>query len=244
MLGEALRLRVDVPAAPGGYDMVCGPGVLPALPGLLAEIGAAHGRVGRALVLSDATVAPLHGGRVMALLGAAGWDALLWAMPDGEAHKTLETVSAAYSWLAGQRIERGDTIIALGGGVVGDLAGFVAATYLRGLRLVQVPTTLVAQVERDALLVAVEGLEPEPVLASLEGRHVAAGVAADRRVLDLDHLGAEVGELERRPRARAELLDRDDPDVGERQHQYERGIPSTCCPRYARTRLFETGATW
>src|SRR5262249_29236297 len=85
MPGEALRLRVDVPAAPGGYDVVCGPGVLPALPGLLDEIGAA----GRALVLSDTTVASLHGERVMTLLGAAGWDALLWAMPAGEAHKTL-----------------------------------------------------------------------------------------------------------------------------------------------------------
>jgi 3-dehydroquinate synthase len=68
-------------------------------------------------------------------------------MPAGEAAKTLETVRAAYSWLAGQRVERGDTVIALGGGVVGDLAGFVAATYLRGLRLVQAPTTLVAQVD-------------------------------------------------------------------------------------------------
>jgi 3-dehydroquinate synthase len=143
MLHEARRLRVDVPAAPGDYDVVCGRGALTALPALLEEIGAA----GRVLVLSDATVAPLHGRRVVTLLGAAGWDVLLWAMPAGEAHKTLETVSAAYSWLAGQRVERGETIVALGGGVVGDLAGFVAATYLRGLRLVQLPTTLVSQVD-------------------------------------------------------------------------------------------------
>ena len=140
---EARRLRVDVPAAPGGYDVVCGRGAFTALPALLEEIGAR----GRVLVLSDATVAPLHGRRAVTLLGAAGWDALLWAMPAGEAHKTLETVSAAYSWLAEQRVERGETIVAVGGGVVGDLAGFVAATYLRGLRLVQVPTTLVAQVD-------------------------------------------------------------------------------------------------
>src|SRR5207249_40238 len=128
---------------PGGYDVVCGRGVLTALPGLLDEIGAA----GRAVVLTDATVAPLHGERVVTLLGEAGWDARVWTMPAGEAHKTLQTAGAAYTWLTEQRVERGDTIIALGGGVVGDLAGFVAATYLRGLRLVQVPTTLVAQVD-------------------------------------------------------------------------------------------------
>ena len=77
MLCEALRLRVDVPAVPGGYDVVCGRGVITALPELLAEIGAA----GRVLLLSDATVAPLHGEHLVALLGAAGWDARLWAMP-------------------------------------------------------------------------------------------------------------------------------------------------------------------
>ncbi len=74
-----------------------------------------------------------------------------------------------------------------------------------------------AQVERDALLAAVEGLEEERVLALLERRDVAPDVAAGGRVLDLDHLGAEVGELERAPRPRAELLDGEDPDVGERK---------------------------
>ena len=75
-----------------------------------------------------------------------------------------------------------------------------------------------AQIEREALLVAVERLEEERVLALLEGRHVAADVAAGGRVLDLDHLGAEVGELESAPRAGAELLDGEDADVSQRQH--------------------------
>ena len=75
-----------------------------------------------------------------------------------------------------------------------------------------------AQIERDALLVSVERLEEERVLAFLERRHVTADVTARSRVLDLDHLGAEVGELERAPRPRAELLDGEDADVSQRQH--------------------------
>ena len=72
-----------------------------------------------------------------------------------------------------------------------------------------------AEVERDAPLVAVEGLEEERVLALLVRRHVAADVAARGRVFDLDHLGAEVGELQRRPRTGAVLLDREHADVCE-----------------------------
>ena len=75
-----------------------------------------------------------------------------------------------------------------------------------------------AQIQREALLVAVERLEEERVLALLERRHVAADVAAGGRVLDLDHLGAEVGELESAPGPGAELLDREDADVSQRQH--------------------------
>src|SRR5205823_3196926 len=77
----------------------------------------------------------------------------------------------------------------------------------------------VTEVERDRLLVAVERLEEERVLAVLERRHVAADVAARARILDLDHLRAEVGELQRPPRAGAELLDGEDPNVVERQPQ-------------------------
>ena len=68
-------------------------------------------------------------------------------MPAGETAKSLKTVQACYDQLAAQRLERKSFIVALGGGVVGDLAGFVAATYLRGIAFVQVPTTLLAQVD-------------------------------------------------------------------------------------------------
>lgn len=143
MCGDIARLRIEAPALPLGYDVICGAGTLALLPALLDEIGAR----GRAIVCSDSTVAALHGDRLLALLRAAGREPLLWAMPAGEAHKTLETVARAYEWLAEHHVERGDTILALGGGVSGDLAGLVAATYLRGLRLLQLPTTLVAQVD-------------------------------------------------------------------------------------------------
>ena len=80
-------------------------------------------------------------------LEAAGIAAHMFIMPAGEAHKTLETVQLVYRWLAERKAERGHLIVAVGGGVVGDLAGFVAATYLRGLPLAQVPTTLLAMMD-------------------------------------------------------------------------------------------------
>src|SRR3970040_2233460 len=70
-----------------------------------------------------------------------------YTVPPGEASKSLETAAAIYDWLIGQRAERGHTVVALGGGMITDLAGFVAATYLRGLPLVQVPTSLLAMVD-------------------------------------------------------------------------------------------------
>jgi shikimate kinase / 3-dehydroquinate synthase len=95
---------------------------------------------GRRLVISDETVAALHGARVP---DAAG----LIEIPAGEQHKTLQTAERVWHALVGQGATRADHVVALGGGVVGDLAGFCAATYQRGVGVVQVPTTLVAQVD-------------------------------------------------------------------------------------------------
>ena len=80
-------------------------------------------------------------------LEAAGIAAHMFIMPAGETHKTLETVQLVYRWLAERKAERGHLIVAVGGGVVGDLAGFVAATYLRGLPFAQVPTSLLAMMD-------------------------------------------------------------------------------------------------
>ncbi|NCV01198.1 MAG: iron-containing alcohol dehydrogenase, partial [Proteobacteria bacterium] len=91
---------------------------------------------GRAFVITDDTVGPVHGPEVMASLACAGFLAEIYAVPAGEASKSLDRATDLYAWLASHRAERRDVVVALGGGVVGDLAGFVAATFLRGITLV------------------------------------------------------------------------------------------------------------
>ena len=120
--------------------------------GLLDEAGAltreAIGDKARqAIIVSNPTVEALYGERVARSINRAGLRTHRFLIGDGERHKTLRTAESLLSYLIQQRIERSDLIVALGGGVVGDLAGFVAATYLRGVRFVQVPTTLLAQID-------------------------------------------------------------------------------------------------
>jgi 3-dehydroquinate synthase len=108
------------------------------------------GLAGQAAVVTQPEVARLYGERLRESLGAAGIRATLIAMPDGEAAKNLETVSTLYDEFFRLGLERSSTIVALGGGVVGDVAGFAAGTYLRGLAAVQVPTTLLAMVDSSS----------------------------------------------------------------------------------------------
>lgn len=101
----------------------------------------------RCAVISDRHVAPLYGEAALLSLANAGFKPFLITVPAGETAKSLNNVQACYDQLAAHRLERKSFIVALGGGVVGDLAGFVAATYLRGIDFVQAPTTLLAQVD-------------------------------------------------------------------------------------------------
>lgn len=101
----------------------------------------------RAILCSDERVVALHGERATRALSGAGIMVERVIIPAGEEQKNLATVASCYREFTALAVERGDLVVALGGGVPGDLFGFVAATYLRGLRLVQVPTTLVAQVD-------------------------------------------------------------------------------------------------
>jgi 3-dehydroquinate synthase len=110
---------------------------------LLRDIGVG----GRAFLVSNETIMPLHGEKLMRSLEAAGYRPAARVVPDHESYKSLATATELYGWLANERAERTDVVVALGGGMVGDLAGFAAATYLRGLAVVQVPTTLLAQVD-------------------------------------------------------------------------------------------------
>ena len=118
--------------------------------GALSKLGrqctsAALGK--RCAVITDTHVGPLFGSSALESLRKSGFDPVQITVPAGEKSKSLDVVSKCYDLMAAHRLERTAFVVALGGGVVGDLAGFVAATYLRGIAFVQVPTTLLAQVD-------------------------------------------------------------------------------------------------
>lgn len=127
----------------GSYPVFVGNRTLNTLPAKLKSLGLG----GTAYIVADSNVAAHYGERTEALLRDAGFKAETYVFPAGEASKTLDTAIGLYEWLIERRAERRHTLVALGGGVVGDLTGFVAATYLRGMPFVQVPTTLLAMVD-------------------------------------------------------------------------------------------------
>src|SRR6185369_13223157 len=98
-------------------------------------------------IISNERVFALYGREVVRSLKSAGFKTLTWLMPEGERYKSFRELEKACNFLSENRFERDDLVLALGGGVVGDLAGFAAAVYLRGVRLVQVPTTLLSQID-------------------------------------------------------------------------------------------------
>jgi 3-dehydroquinate synthase len=119
-------------------------------PGLIDRFGRECARLNlgtRCAIITDTNVGKRYAKAVFNSLVTAGFSPSLIIVQPGEAAKSLKTVQACYDQLAVHRLERKSFIVALGGGVVGDLAGFVAATYLRGIAFVQVPTTLLAQVD-------------------------------------------------------------------------------------------------
>ena len=126
-----------------GYDILIENGILAAIGADLKQRAIAK----RYVVVADSYVAELLGGRLMASLAAAGVAAELITFPRGEASKHLGTVAELASRLAQLGLDRKDALIALGGGVTGDITGFLAAIYMRGIPFVQIPTTLLAQVD-------------------------------------------------------------------------------------------------
>jgi 3-dehydroquinate synthase len=101
----------------------------------------------RVAVITDSNVAPLYGQPIIDALTQEGFSAKLFVVPAGEKSKSLEQATILYDQLAEMGLTRSDGLIALGGGVIGDLAGFVASTYMRGIHFLQIPTTLLAQVD-------------------------------------------------------------------------------------------------
>lgn len=134
-------VRVDLGAR--SYDVRIGQGLLDRAG---AEVLALAGRR-RVAILTDRTVAERHLPRLQEALRAEGIEAPALILPAGEATKSWSHLGEAVEWLIAQRIERKDLVIALGGGVIGDLAGFAAAILRRGVRFVQIPTSLLAQVD-------------------------------------------------------------------------------------------------
>lgn len=134
---------VSVEISPRPYEVLVDGGELDRLgPRVRAACGAA-----RSVIVTDRTVAALYLDRVSRALEDAGTEVSHIVLPSGEAQKTLARAEELYGVLYERKMTRSDAVLALGGGVIGDLVGFVAATYLRGLLLVQLPTTLLAQVD-------------------------------------------------------------------------------------------------
>ncbi len=125
------------------YDVKIGGGLLSRLGPELSQVC----KVGTAAIISDSNVWPLYGEAATASLEDAGFRVVNFVFPAGESHKSGGNYLAILNFLGKNQITRSDCIIALGGGVVGDISGFVAATFLRGIAFVQVPTTLLAAVD-------------------------------------------------------------------------------------------------
>ena len=129
--------------ASGSYDVVIGAGLLDQAGELLKKALSPC----KAAIITDDIVQNLFGETVEKSLQAAGFVTETFAFSNGESHKNLETLSQALEWLAEIHLSRSDLVVALGGGVPGDLAGFAAAVYCRGVRFIQIPTTLLAAVD-------------------------------------------------------------------------------------------------
>jgi 3-dehydroquinate synthase len=139
---RTIHVRLPGEATDRSYEIACGSGLIDSVGGRVAADGAR-----RAVVIADAAVAGSHAARVAASLAAAGVATTTLEVPSGESSKGVPMAGRLWAELAALAADRGTQIVAVGGGVVGDLAGFVAATFARGLPVWHVPTTLVAQVD-------------------------------------------------------------------------------------------------
>jgi 3-dehydroquinate synthase len=210
-------LKVNL--AEHSYDILIGNGLLSSL----GECCAAVGLGSRVAVITNPIVNALYGDVVQRSLVAAGCVTTCIEIPDGEKYKNADTLADVYDALIEAGIDRKSFIVALGGGVVGDLAGFAAATYLRGIPFVQVPTTLLAQVDSSVggktaidhprgknligafyqprlVLIDVETLSTLPVREYRAGlaEVVKYGVALDQSFFEyLENHGVEINEMNR-----------------------------------------------
>lgn len=239
-MSDSIR-TIPVGVAPA-YEVSIGPGLLETcgqrLKPLLGEC--------RVAVITDSTVAPLYLETVLQSLEQAGFATCSHVFPAGEGHKTLSTLSDLLEFLAAQHLTRTDCVAALGGGVTGDMAGFAAAVYLRGIRCVQLPTTLLAAVDSSvggktavdltagknlagafsqpaAVLCDTDCLKslPAAVFADGAAEAIKTGVLCDETLFALFEDGtltADPGEVIARCIAyKAGVVERDEKELGERK---------------------------
>ena len=129
--------------ASNSYDVLIGEGLIDHA----GELTARRLKPCRCAIIADDTVDELYGDRVQISFTYSGFDAVRFTFPAGEGSKRIDTLSDILEFLAEQRLSRTDLVVALGGGVTGDMAGFAAAVYCRGMRFIQIPTTLLAAVD-------------------------------------------------------------------------------------------------
>nr|WP_148225658.1 3-dehydroquinate synthase [Ketogulonicigenium vulgare] len=135
------KVHVDLPGR--AYDILIGRGLLAQTPDLIAPFL----RRKRVVIVTDSNVSTLHLGALQGALDGAGIAHASLTLPAGEGTKSWDGLTQTVEWILDQKVERGDLVLALGGGVMGDLVGFATAIARRGMRFVQIPTTLLAQVD-------------------------------------------------------------------------------------------------
>ncbi|MDY0974681.1 bifunctional shikimate kinase/3-dehydroquinate synthase AroKB [Massilia sp. CFBP9012] len=141
-MNEQDHITLNVDLGERSYPIAIGPGLLDDAALLARHIGG-----NKVAIVTNTTVAPLYLAKVAGHLRAAGRDVLEIVLPDGEEHKNWQSLNLVYDALLQHKCDRKTTLVALGGGVIGDLTGFAAASYMRGVPFVQIPTTLLSQVD-------------------------------------------------------------------------------------------------
>jgi shikimate kinase/3-dehydroquinate synthase len=219
LMNQPTQLLLNVELGERSYPISIGPGLLDDAALLARHIGSP-----RVAIVTNTTVAPLYLDKVAASLRAAGRTVVEIVLPDGEEHKTWTSLMQVFDALLANKCDRKTTLVALGGGVIGDLTGFAAASYMRGVPFVQIPTTLLAQV--DSSVGGKTGLnhplgknmigafyQPRAVLAdtstlaTLPARQLSAGLAEVIKhgaILDaafFDWIEANIGQLMGRDQA-------------------------------------------
>jgi len=146
-MNESSRISLNVDLGDRSYPILIGPGLLDDADALVRYIGNHGSTAGKVAIVTNTTVAPLYLDKVAAPLRAAGREVLPIVLPDGEEYKNWQSLNAVFDALLANKCDRKTTLVALGGGVIGDLTGYAAASYMRGVPFVQIPTTLLAQVD-------------------------------------------------------------------------------------------------